>query len=117
MSLDNRPENAAPIRSADELLPYFSSAEKTSGARLVGLEHEKLTAEAGGFGTVPYDGPRGIHELLLRSRRYGFELYLDEGRPIAALLGRQTLSLEPGGQVELSGAPSSSAVECADEHS
>lgn len=116
MSLDTRPEDASPVRSIDDLLPYFRSAEKPATALQIGIEHEKTAVLEDSFEAVPYEGRRSIRELLVRARRFGYEPVLDHGNQIAGIAGMETLSLEPGGQVELSGSPFRTLAEVSDEH-
>jgi glutamate--cysteine ligase len=52
---------------------------------------------------------------MLRLPRFGYEPFLESGRPIAATCGSLSISLEPGGQLELSGRPFKCAHECARE--
>ena len=54
---------------------------------------------------LPYEGLWGIRALLEGLQRYGWEPYLENGNPIALLKDGQSVTLEPGGQLELSGAP------------
>ncbi len=71
MSLDTRPEDGRPVQSIDDLLPYFRRAEKAVTALQIGIEHEKTPVYDGTFLPVPYEGPRGIGELLRRAQRFG----------------------------------------------
>ncbi|MHB1846202.1 MAG: glutamate-cysteine ligase family protein, partial [Deltaproteobacteria bacterium] len=105
MSLDNRAPLPEPVRGIDDLVAFFRAGEKPRGDFRVGMEHEKIGLLAPSQAPIPYDGPRGIGELLARLPRFGFEPFLEDGRPIAALQDRISISLEPGGQLELSGHP------------
>ena len=60
---------------------------------------------AGTLDPVPYDGPRGIEAVLRAYSRWGYVPFEENGRAIAAQKGGLTVSIEPGGQVELSGRP------------
>lgn len=106
MSLDGR-QSDAPLTSAASLRDTFVSAERRDGTGLIGLEHEKLIYPADSWQPVPYEGPRGIGALLGRFVAEGWEPFREaEGLPIIALTrGSVTVSLEPGGQFELAGAP------------
>jgi glutamate--cysteine ligase len=106
MSLDAR-QSEAPLSSAEELEATFRSAERRDGTGLIGLEHEKFIYPAHSARAVPYDGPAGIGALLSRFEADGWEPFREApGLPIIALTkGSVTISLEPGGQFELSGAP------------
>ncbi len=106
MSLDLDADQA-PLTRIEDLLAYFREAERPEGGRQVGLEHEKLIYPVSGSGAVPYDGERGIGALLAGLEARGYTAHREaEGLPIIALMrGALTVSLEPGGQLELSGTP------------
>lgn len=110
MSLDTTADDR-PISSVDELVATLRSAER-AGPLLLGLEHEKLIVPRDGALAVPYE-PRGIGALLEGFGRYGWAPYREApGLPIIAMQrGKETLSLEPGGQFELSGSPFATARE------
>ncbi|WP_279480625.1 glutamate--cysteine ligase [Aureimonas sp. SK2] len=97
-----------PIRSADELVDHIREGEKPADAFRIGTEHEKFGFYAEDLSPVPYEGDRGIRALLDgMGALSGWEPILDEGRIIglAGASGQGAISLEPGGQFELSGAP------------
>jgi glutamate--cysteine ligase len=110
MSLDAR-QSEAPLSSLEELEATFRSAERRDGTGLAGLEHEKFIYPAGGVRAVPYEGPSGIGALLGRFEADGWEPFREAPHlPVIALTkGSVTVSLEPGGQFELSGAPHATA--------
>lgn len=115
MSLDLDKDSSPLISSLDDLTDFFRRGEKPKAAWRVGVEHEKF----GFLGTspepVPYAGVRSIASVLERFERFGFERYLEEGNAIAGIQKGATLSLEPGGQFELSGAPFHTIHECKEE--
>jgi glutamate--cysteine ligase len=112
MSLDSKQTEDRPITDPAELIEFFRSAER-SGPMLVGLEHEKLIMPVGGSAAVPYEGPSGIGALMMGFAKFGWHEFRErEGAPVIAMQrGTATLSLEPGGQFELSGAPFRTARE------
>jgi glutamate--cysteine ligase len=118
MSLDAAQTRSPPITSTDELTRYFQDAQKPAGELLIGLEHEKLLFQAGTARPVPYEGERGIGALLDGFVRRGWAPFREApGLPvIAATRGQATVSLEPGGQLELSGAPHRTAREAHQEN-
>ena len=74
----------------------------------VGTEHEKIPFYAADHAPVPYEGERGIGALLDGSpARDGWEPMLEDGTADRAVdeHGGGAITLEPGGQFELSGAP------------
>ncbi len=107
MSLDAKQTENRPVTSLDELVEYFRGAERRDAPGLVGLEHEKFVYPAGRATPVPYEGRAGIGALLEGFRAHGWQEYREApGLPVIAMTqGQATLSLEPGGQVELSGTP------------
>ncbi len=107
MSLDARQTEVQPLTSIDALVDSFRSAERRDGLGLIGLEHEKILVPATDVHAIPYDGAGGVGALLAAFQADGQEPYREApGLPVIALTkGKVTISLEPGGQFELSGAP------------
>ncbi len=112
MSLDRAPD-AQPISSVGELTSYFEAAERPRSTHQIGLEHEKLLFPSGSAAPVPYEGQAGVEELLKRLARKGYKSFREaKDQPVIALTrGTSTISLEPGGQLELSGTPARTARE------
>ncbi|MEZ5851865.1 MAG: glutamate--cysteine ligase [Hyphomicrobiaceae bacterium] len=110
MSTRQDGEPSPPISSHDELVAWFSVGCKPAGEWRIGTEHEKIGFRTDDLRPVPYDGARGIRALMEQLMdRYGW-LPINEGDNIIALRRPDgepmaTVSLEPGGQFELSGAP------------
>jgi glutamate--cysteine ligase len=99
---------AAPVTTLDELVDYIRAAERPADRWLVGVEHEKLGVRGPDFEAVPYHGPQGIRDLLdaiARSAGGTQHRHRENGQPIALLSKDASVTLEPGGQLELSGAP------------
>ncbi|WP_427025674.1 glutamate--cysteine ligase [Aureimonas ureilytica] len=97
-----------PIRSLDELVDHIRAGEKPASAFRLGTEHEKFGYRLADLSPVPYEGEDGIRRLLDELQaRTGWEPIVDDGRIIglAGGSGEGAISLEPGGQFELSGAP------------
>ena len=102
----SQPELEAPIGSIDDLVGLFASGEKPREAYRIGTEHEKVGLRAATLAPVPFEGPDGIEALLERlAGRPGFERVREDGHTIALKQDGASLTLEPGGQLELSGAP------------
>jgi glutamate--cysteine ligase len=97
-----------PVGSRDELVAWFEQGEKPRSEFRIGTEHEKVPFRKGENTPVPYEGPRGIRALLEGMQTLlGWEPIIENGKIIGLLdvtLGG-AISLEPGGQFELSGAP------------
>ena len=117
-------DNTAPIESPDELTAWIAQGAKPAQSFRVGTEHEKIPFYLADHTPVPYDGARGrpgIRHLLEGMRqRLGWEPIDDAGRLIGLYQpGGAAISLEPGGQFELSGAPFTSVHDTVtelDEH-
>ncbi|MGE3831712.1 MAG: glutamate--cysteine ligase [Parvibaculaceae bacterium] len=112
------PDSHAPVTTKRQLVDYIASGEKPPEQWKIGTEHEKFPFLNDTLAPVPYDGPRSIKALLEGLRdRFGWDgVY--EGDNIIALSdphGLGSISLEPGGQFELSGAPLSTIHETCDE--
>jgi glutamate--cysteine ligase len=118
MSLDLAPGVSRPVHAVEDLLGYFRSAERGAGPFKVGLEHEKLLFTRADGLPVPYEGERGIGALLAKMQVHGYAPFSEApGLPTIALQrGVETVSLEPGGQLELSGSPFVTAREAAAEN-
>ncbi len=97
-----------PIESRDELVAWFEKGAKPKARFRIGTEHEKFAFTTDGNNPVPYDGQRSIHALLVGMQHLlGWEPIMDGPNIIglADVTGGGAISLEPGGQFELSGAP------------
>jgi glutamate--cysteine ligase len=100
--------DTTPIGARSELVDWIASGEKPRDTWRLGTEHEKIPFYTADAAPVPYDGGRGIRALLEGLQdRTGWAPIMEEGRPIglADEAGGGAISLEPGGQFELSGAP------------
>ncbi len=96
------------VESRDDLVAWMEAGGKPAEACRVGVEHEKFPFAKSDLTPVPYEGPRGIRALLEGLReRLGWQSIEDDGKLIGLLdaEGGAAISLEPGGQFELSGAP------------
>jgi glutamate--cysteine ligase len=97
-----------PIESRDELVAWIEKGNKPKDRFRVGTEHEKFGFYRNDNSPVPYEGPRGIRAILEGMEGLlGWEPILDGENIIglADVTGGGAISLEPGGQFELSGAP------------
>jgi glutamate--cysteine ligase len=100
------------IESAEDLLLSFRAGEKPKARWRVGTEHEKLGFFAATRQPIPYEGANGIHALLEGfAQRFGWQRVLEGSNIIALTREQASITLEPGGQFELSGAPLSSTHE------
>ncbi len=92
------------IESRDDLIAIFSGGEKPKDRWRIGTEHEKFVYRTADHRAPSYDEPGGIRDLLMALTRYGWEPVIEGGNVIALSGADGTVSLEPAGQLELSGA-------------
>jgi len=112
-SQDNDPTADRPIRDLDELTEVFRASEKPRNAWRIGSEAEKFGVDALDGSPIQYDGPNGVLRVLTAlSESHGWQAVSETpGGPIISLRRESAnITLEPGAQLELSGAP------CEDVH-
>lgn len=109
-------ENLTLIDSLDQLTDYFRRGEKDVDQRGVGTEHEKFLFRRSDYQMVSYEEPGGIGEILQTlAEEHGFRPSIDRGNIVALEGEGVALTLEPGGQFELSGAVTRTLFETARE--
>ena len=95
-----------PIRSVDDLRCYFQAYAKPKGTERVGIECELFGVHSETGKALPYSGPAGIEAILNElAKEFGYALIVENGHTIALQKNEWLVSLEPGGQVELSAEP------------
>ncbi|MFN3973106.1 MAG: glutamate--cysteine ligase [Gemmobacter sp.] len=105
-----------PIEDFAQLAAYMEGGCKPADQWLLGTEHEKFGYLTDTMAPLPYDGPRSIRALMEGLRdRFGWAPVLEQDHIIGLTRGGANISLEPGGQFELSGAPLRSVHETAAE--
>ncbi len=111
-------EKGAPITDYRQLVEHLESGCKPKAAWRIGTEHEKFAYCHADLKPLTYDGEVGIRTLLDGlADQFGWERINENGMPIALKKGGANISLEPGGQFELSGAPVRTLHEtCAEVH-
>ena len=107
----------APIENRRQLVEYFAAGNKPRSAWRMGTEHEKFGFDKKTLKPLPYDGDNGIRAMLEGMRRFGWEAVVENNNTIALLRDKASVTLEPGGQFELSGAPLETVHETAVETS
>ncbi len=119
-----RDDPGEPLRSVDDLVGFFASAEKPREKFRVGTEHEKFGfVRHPGLEAQPplqFDGVNGIEDILRAiasdpgevkpapasgTSKLAWVPAYDRGRIIALFGDNASITLEPGGQLELSGEP------------
>ena len=93
------------IESIAQLAEPMAAGEKPPERWRIGTEHEKLVFDTADHHAPSYDEPGGIRDLLLALGEYGWSPVEEGGKVIAMAGSDGTVSLEPAGQLELSGAP------------
>lgn len=93
------------ITAKAQLVEYIASGSKPEDAWLIGTEHEKFAFRCDDLRPLPYDGPRGIKAVLEGLEAFGWDPVEEAGNVIALVKDGASVTLEPGGQLELSGAP------------
>ena len=92
------------IESRQDLLEVFSRGEKPKADWRIGTEHEKFVYRRSDHSAPSYDEPGGIRDLLNAMTRFGWAPVEENGKIIALTGPDGAVSLEPAGQLELSGA-------------
>lgn len=97
--------NAAVIEDRAQLVEYFARGEKPKDRWRIGTEHEKFVYSTADHHAPSYDEPGGIRDLLMALTEFDWKPVEERGKVIALAGPDGTVSLEPAGQFELSGAP------------
>ena len=97
--------NSVPITSKAQMIDYLASGAKPKSEWRVGTEHEKIGFCNAKKLPLPYDGPCSIKAMLEGLQRFDWAPVFEDGNLIALKRDGASVSLEPGGQLELSGAP------------
>ncbi|MEO0913864.1 MAG: glutamate-cysteine ligase family protein, partial [Pseudomonadota bacterium] len=105
-----------PIEHHDDLAGYLAAGCKPPEDFRIGTEHEKFGYCLETHKPIPYEGERSIRALLEGLRdRFGWGAVEEAGKLIGLVKDGANISLEPGGQLELSGAPLETIHETCDE--
>ena len=105
-----------PIEHPSQLAEYLAAGSKPKSDWRIGTEHEKFGYLTDTHEPLPYDGPRSIRAVLEGLRdRYGWDPVEEGGHLIGLTKDGANVSLEPGGALELSGAPLETIHQTCDE--
>jgi len=97
---------SVPITTKRALVEYMASGCKPPKAWRIGTEHEKFAFHTNDLSPLKYGGDQGILVLLQKLERFGWTPVREDGHVVALRLeDGSSITLEPAGQVELSGAP------------
>ncbi|MDO5606390.1 MAG: glutamate-cysteine ligase family protein, partial [Paracoccus sp. (in: a-proteobacteria)] len=109
-------QGGGPIERREQLAEYIASGEKPRADWRIGTEHEKFGYCRDSLLPLPYDGPRSIRAMLEGLRdRFGWQPVCEGEHIIGLTRNGANVSLEPGGQLELSGAPLETIHQTCDE--
>ncbi len=97
-------QGGGPVESRDDLVKFLADGSKPEDQWGIGTEHEKFGFNTATLAPLPYEGPAGIEAMLTGLTRFGWEPVRESGKIIGLSQGGASVSLEPGGQLELSGA-------------
>jgi glutamate--cysteine ligase len=108
--------DTTPVGDKAQLVDYLATGCRPPEEFRLGTEQEMFVYQGKDYRPACYDGPDpGIRSLLEGMTRFGWELVYENGLPIALKGGNRTITLEPGGQLELSGAQLDSAHDTVEE--
>lgn len=97
--------DALPIESLDQLIEHFERGSKPREEFRIGTEYEKIAVDRATGEAIPFSGDRGVERVLRDlADRFGWEPQEEAGRVIGLSRPGGDITLEPGGQIELSGA-------------
>ncbi|SMO41235.1 glutamate--cysteine ligase [Saccharicrinis carchari] len=96
-------ENPLEIQHKSQLIDYFEQGNKAPENWGIGTEHEKFLYDSKSFKRLSYDQKNGINTILNHMQRYGWQPVEEKGKVIALQNSGASITLEPGGQFELSG--------------
>ncbi|MDO5530157.1 MAG: glutamate-cysteine ligase family protein, partial [Paracoccus sp. (in: a-proteobacteria)] len=109
-------QGGGPIERREQLAEYIAGGEKPRDAWRIGTEHEKFGYCTDSLKPLPYDGARSVKAVLEGlQQRFGWTPVLEQGNIIGLERNGANVSLEPGGQLELSGAPLETIHQTCDE--
>jgi glutamate--cysteine ligase len=109
-------QGGGPVESKSDLVGYLAAGCRPKAEWRIGTEHEKFGYCVDTLKPLPYDGRRSVRAVLEGlSRRFGWAPVTETGKIIGLSKGKANISLEPGGQLELSGAPLETIHETCDE--
>lgn len=105
MATPSSGEKAMPLEHKSQMVDYLAAGSKPKTAWRIGTEHEKIGFSQSDLKPLPYEGQASIKSMLEGLKRFNWEAVEENGKLIALKREGASVSLEPGGQLELSGAP------------
>lgn len=104
-----------PIESKAQLVEFLEQGAKPPASWRIGTEHEKFGYHQDDLRPLEYGGERGIRAMLTGLQRFGWQAVNEGDNIIALQQAGASITLEPGGQFELSGAPLENLHQTCDE--
>ena len=111
----DNPKSSIIVENKAQMVEYLEKGNKPAADWRIGTEHEKFGFRLDDLRPLEYEGPKGIARLFEGMQRFGWKPILEDGNPIAMVMDGQSITLEPGGQFELSGAPLENLNQTCDE--
>jgi glutamate--cysteine ligase len=111
----DNPKSGIIVENKAQMVEYLEKGNKPAADWRIGTEHEKFGFRLDDLRPLEYEGPKGIARLFEGMQRFGWKPILEDGNPIAMVMDGQSITLEPGGQFELSGAPLENLNQTCDE--
>jgi glutamate--cysteine ligase len=108
-------ENNEPVRDKAQLVAYLEEGCKPAADWRIGTEHEKFAFTWSDYRPLPYEGDASIGAFLAGLAEFGWERIREGETVIGLRKDGASVSLEPGGQIELSGAPLATIHQTCDE--
>ena len=106
-----------PITDKRQLVAYLEQGGKPESDWRIGTEHEKFGFRLDDLRPLTWEGEQGIGALLEGLTRFGWQRVIEKDKLIALLREGASVTLEPAGQLELSGAPLENIHQtCAEVH-
>ena len=96
-------EKNTEIHHKTQLIEYFEQGSKPREKWGIGTEHEKFMFRKNNFKRLVYGPGRGINTILTEMQKLGWQPVTEAGKTIGLIKNGASITLEPGGQFELSG--------------
>ncbi len=108
-------DNKSTIASFEELVAYLEAGCKPISDWRIGTEHEKFGYHLAELTPLQYEGDDGVQAMLTGLQKFGWKPVYEDGNVIALNQENGSITLEPGGQFELSGGALANVHQTCDE--
>jgi glutamate--cysteine ligase len=103
------------VENKTQMVEYLEKGNKPPQDWRIGTEHEKFGFRLSDLKPLEYEGVQGIASLFKGLEKFGWQPIYEGENAIAMSMKGQSITLEPGGQLELSGAPLENLNKTCDE--